>query len=588
MTVFAGLTVEQLNLAQHAAEAFVQACPGAGKTRTIVARLAKIAETLPPRKGVAVLSFTNSAVDEFRTRCLKYGCQQFLRLPSFVGTFDGFVRHFIVMPGGIPESGQRPIIVDSWESFGIEIRLARNDAFRGDGVPLDLFDAATNEIDPGKIKHNGLRAHVELHRARYVAIATQRRNSLLQAGYMSAADARARARVFIRDGARSDALARALAARFQEVIVDEAQDCDPFDLEVVRWLRGAGIRVTVVSDIDQSIYAFRGSDPVGLRALREEYEAANRLGLTGNFRSAPAICNFAGTLRGAGNADQSLGDYRASPQPVVMLTYQGTVSDAIGNKLLQQIEAAGHERESVMILAHGENDARRAAGDKFTDGEGKSKIEAVARAVSRFWASDATPKSREDTLRRLEGQLLDAMELRQENEHVSRAMKRLSINPRQFRRQAMGFVMALPKTCPEGDEHRDAWIECVREQIERHGFQMPQGKTLRGIFRKPSQDDWLRLLEAPATLNLPSATIHDAKGRQYKAVCVVIPPCRKRRTTALIGSWEDRSELEAKRVIYVGATRAEGFLAVAVPREFADRCVAVLQAGNVAFERHDI
>lgn len=45
------LTAEQEAFASHAGGTFVHACPGAGKTRTIIARLAKIAATLPPRRG---------------------------------------------------------------------------------------------------------------------------------------------------------------------------------------------------------------------------------------------------------------------------------------------------------------------------------------------------------------------------------------------------------------------------------------------------------------------------------------------------------------------------------------------------------
>jgi superfamily I DNA/RNA helicase len=37
------LTTEQQQFANHEEEAFVEACPGAGKTRTVVARLARIA-----------------------------------------------------------------------------------------------------------------------------------------------------------------------------------------------------------------------------------------------------------------------------------------------------------------------------------------------------------------------------------------------------------------------------------------------------------------------------------------------------------------------------------------------------------------
>jgi DNA helicase-2/ATP-dependent DNA helicase PcrA len=88
------LTPEQERFANHDGEAFVQACPGAGKTRTILARLARIGPSLPPRRGVAVLSYTNSAVEEFAERISECGLSRFLRLPGFVGTFDAFVPTF--------------------------------------------------------------------------------------------------------------------------------------------------------------------------------------------------------------------------------------------------------------------------------------------------------------------------------------------------------------------------------------------------------------------------------------------------------------------------------------------------------------
>jgi len=65
----------------------------------------------------------------------------------------------------------------------------------------------------------------------------------------------------------SAALGRALAARFQEVIVDEAQDCNPLDCQIIRWLRDSGVTVTIVADFDQAIYGFRQGSPTDLRTL---------------------------------------------------------------------------------------------------------------------------------------------------------------------------------------------------------------------------------------------------------------------------------------------------------------------------------
>src|ERR1700674_1393074 len=108
------LTNEQHTFANHVPGAFVEACPGAGKTLAIVARIARIAPTLPVRRGLAVLSFTNSAIEALISQCHAIGLDSALRHPGYVGTFDAFLRQFFFSPGGIDGVVLRPIVVDSW------------------------------------------------------------------------------------------------------------------------------------------------------------------------------------------------------------------------------------------------------------------------------------------------------------------------------------------------------------------------------------------------------------------------------------------------------------------------------------------
>ncbi|MFQ6756909.1 UvrD-helicase domain-containing protein, partial [Cereibacter sphaeroides] len=65
MTVAYKPTLEQEAVVLHDGCAFVTACPGAGKTRTLVERARRL---LADRRGVAVLSFTNAAVDVLEAR----------------------------------------------------------------------------------------------------------------------------------------------------------------------------------------------------------------------------------------------------------------------------------------------------------------------------------------------------------------------------------------------------------------------------------------------------------------------------------------------------------------------------------------
>ncbi len=586
------LTDEQRLVADHPAEAFVEACPGAGKTRTIVARLARLQAVLPPRRGIAVLSFTNSAVEEFIERCHISGVDGILRHPGFVGTFDHFLRQFFVAPGGIVGVADRPSIVDSWETLGIEVRLGGSNSFRGPGVSLDSFDAETNEIDPEVIGHLGLRTHVRENQMAYVQAAARRRRSLRSKGYLSAADVRVEVLQRLQDDDWSTALARALAVRFLEVIVDEAQDCNPLDLQILRWLREHGLAVTVVADPDQAIYGFRHGDPTNLRQLASEYDPPNRLNLTGNFRSSPAICALAATLRDRVAPDDSLGENAIIPEPIHILEYPSvSVPDVIGVKFFQLVESSGTDTRGGIVLAHARRTAWRACGfGAGSDVGGDSNVANIARAIGAFWSSSASGRRREASLRIVEKMLLDLMGKIEFEESPTRAAERHAIDYRWLRRTALHLVSRLPRSCEDTDAGRIQWVTTLQREVGRLGLVYREHTSERSYFRQTTTAEWSHHLTGGDNPEIKCATIHEAKGKEYEAVCVVIPPNPRgtSRTTQVFDSWERRSDDEAKRVLYVGVTRAKKLLSIAVPTAFKNRLVAILNGAGINFVLHNL
>src|SRR5215218_3574503 len=105
-------TDAQLELIHANGSGFVEACPGAGKTQTIVERFLR-RPTVPPRKGVALLSFTNAAANEARARCI--GHPDLLLCPNYLGTIDSFINRFIVGPLYRQVHGRWPSFKDSWD-----------------------------------------------------------------------------------------------------------------------------------------------------------------------------------------------------------------------------------------------------------------------------------------------------------------------------------------------------------------------------------------------------------------------------------------------------------------------------------------
>lgn len=589
--IFDTLTEEQRQFALHPNEAFVQACPGAGKTRTILARIKNISTTLPPRKGIAVISFTNSAIEEFSERSSKEGLDYLLQHPGFTGTFDAFLRQFIFLPIGLPGCDIKPHTIDSWKTLGIEIRLSGTNAFSV-GAGLDIFD--TENCEPNFVmlsssKHTALRNHISQHQDSYVRAARTRRANLNRNGYISAKQVRLISLNRMRDTVIGNSIGRALSSRFQEIIIDEAQDCDPLDLEVLNWLRGHGIKVTFVCDVDQSIYGFRDGFQTDLQAALQEYGngyiTENRLTLVGNFRSSPAICSLAASLRLNSTPDVSLGKYRDISYPVIIFPYND-MDSSIGEWFGGHIDSLGIPRSETMILAHSESAGRAASGNAPKPSKGEAKVEVLARAVSNFWTCGASKQLKNNSVVAIEKLLINLTNKRLDDEPYLQTIKRLDINSRILRRQAFELITKLPKNCNDTDVERGSWVEHARTIITSFNLNFEPRHTVRNSLVSPRNGQWSGYLQKQLEISdLPYSTIHYAKGKEYSAVCIVIPKDYPRtigQTSNLMNTWKNRVSDESKRVVYVGATRSQQVVVIAIPSDLTDTIGLILSTANVS------
>lgn len=77
----------------------VSACPGSGKTTVLLAKLKLLADRMPFPKGsgVCVLSHTNVAVNEIKTKLSDYA-DILMSYPNYVGTIQSFIDQFVTKP----------------------------------------------------------------------------------------------------------------------------------------------------------------------------------------------------------------------------------------------------------------------------------------------------------------------------------------------------------------------------------------------------------------------------------------------------------------------------------------------------------
>ena len=74
----------------------VKACPGSGKTLCVSERIIRfINEHENKQSGLAILSFTNVAIDEINERYEKETNEKIV-YPHFIGTIDSFINKYIL------------------------------------------------------------------------------------------------------------------------------------------------------------------------------------------------------------------------------------------------------------------------------------------------------------------------------------------------------------------------------------------------------------------------------------------------------------------------------------------------------------
>ena len=385
------LTDDQQALVDAEDSLFTLACPGAGKTRAMVARfLKRTAEE--PRHGIALISFTNAAVDEVRRRC---GSQaEALRVPHFVGTFDTFIHRFIVTPLYVKAYHRKPNYVQSWHDVAsTSFRL--RDMGRTKNLELKWFD-----FDPDGRAHlnwnrvpqdfgdAGARRMLAQRKQEAEATASHIFGQLLRAGTITCEAARVLAAFWLDSAEERALLSGLLPARFAEVIVDEAQDCGQEELRILEFLRDCGVRVVMVGDVDQSIYEFRKATPAAVQEFAASLPV--QLKLEDNWRSSPAIVAFNSGLRSGQLVETARGEHSIVQTPVHLIEFSAL--DQIVPAALDVAEQYKLVADDLVVLSHAEAHGMKAAGVVSLESGGNNRVLAIAEPDPNSGHGRATPR----------------------------------------------------------------------------------------------------------------------------------------------------------------------------------------------------
>lgn len=568
-------TKEQARIIRHDRSAFVAACPGAGKTRVLVERARRLLADPAQGQGIAFLSFTIAAVSELEDRLRREKLVGSPAFPHFIGTFDAFLWQFLIAPFGVPGSTEQPrLIPDKDKKLIRPFASAR-------GLPLECFDRASGVA----IAENLARQRFTGSVAPYETVARKARAAFIERGELDFADARGIALKRLRDSESSKVLSRAFAARFRELIVDEAQDCNPADLEIIGWFREIGLPVKVICDPHQAIYGFRGGVTSELRAFADGFPADERLPMTGNFRSSSHITKAIVAFRALGArsyVDDPLGQYRDEPTPVHVLSYRGrSAPDSIGTKFRELTVALGIDARDCPVVAATRRVGATALGHPVDSGV-KDLSYRLAIAVSNYHFSFEL-HSKKDSLEGLH-KIIVEIEGYIPGKTYHQYLADAELTPEAWRPCMIDLAEALCYD-PVRFATADAWLQHARTLVAPF---LPAGIGRSINQRLRRNGDLLNALSKAPTVGHPARTIHSVKGMEFPAVCVVMSTKTAKGILDFLTTPSETADNEEARKIYVGASRAQRLLVIAVPRSQADRLLNILQATGAAVSKSSL
>lgn len=551
---------------------FVEACPGAGKTQSVVQRFIERPNVLD-RRGVAFLAFTNAAVDDATSRCI--GQPHLMQVPNFLGTIDAFINRFIVGPVFRWKFGQWPSIKRSWEAVpdtGFNVPAARR-AFQ-----LDWFSMRDGQAEfalervPANQRHSF--SQLKNHQIRAANVeATKLHVKLTQNGVLDSNSARLLMWEYLDDAIVGGRLALLLEARFREVIVDEVQDCSPDDIRLIEFLLDSGIEIVMVGDLEQEIFGFRGAATEGIRRLKSRVPVGQRM--AENFRSSPDICRLIDSLRHGPEKDLPRGPHSTDDTPIHLLRTLAQGDHQA--RILDIAQSLGISDSEVVVLAYRRTDAQRFAGESSVQNTSANRLVRLARACNSVTDHTANVRSKRLATEQV-GVILREL-ARSELRFLSdeRFLEAVSMDHASYNAGLVGLAL-------QGDPFVDKpshFKAKIKQGLAALGWDLWVNSS---ALQTPKGDAWENS-ERRSSGVLRADTIHSYKGLQAPAIAIVLPRVTKGREFA-VKHWKDGSPDEARRVLYVGASRAQRLLMLAVHESQWDCVLYCMDRDDVPYVAH--
>jgi superfamily I DNA/RNA helicase len=548
----------------------IVACPGSGKTATAVRRLAELRNRFSEaRSRVALLSFSNVAVDTFRAEYQNLQGSTANDNQVVIQTVDSFITNYILKPHGarVMKAERMPFLCLGDEPFLSAYKFGDKEYTTGvANILLNWENGRT--ILYRKIGQSAPAIIEDAMRK----VALEKLRAFAATGAYTHSHGRAWSRLIL---SREPDIAKALALRFPQILVDEAQDIGTYEGEILNLLIQAGSCVSLIGDYHQSIYGFNFATGDYLRSFSKRASVAS-LPLTQNRRSLPAIIEVANAL-----ARTESKPHRTSSQlysGVFYWRYEEEKCQDLVTSWASALRAKGYALSDAAVLCRSSRML-----SKFSSASVELGTSAVKHLASAALERDRTG----DIVKTFNHCVQAAIHLidvpRNFAQHVKSPERGSDLA--QLRRLLWDFIQnntsgipsamlpARSKWLPTLKANLAAWLDLVEEKTE---FRRAETWTARVTAKDLPERG--ALLEENFGQNdlsgLRLGTVHSAKGEGIPAVMYLMT--NKHLTAMLAGT-----TTEEGRIGFVAVTRARDLLVVAIPKATSSSALRKLR--NLGF-----
>lgn len=535
-------------------EFILRATPGSGKTFTAVRRFLwrRGNWSYSADSGLALLSFTNTAIQEFKNATKELCENNNLSDPNFIGTIDSFAERFILVPFGYLLNGQgkRPHLF-----YAPRPGDRNNSKFKlidSQGKPTYAWDIIPPE---GKNYRKKIQYGITTMNECWFDKCKSIMDEFIKAGFYTHEHRGYWSYKLISE---YPYIGYIIARRFPEIILDEAQDTNIWMMRLLHLLRVGGSKITIVGDPNQCIYDFALASPDTIDKIKEKWSIkTNPLGRS--FRCNNTIAQVANGIIGD-TTFQGNGTSRNEHSKAFILNINDDDYKSTMELFLNKAKNAGISITKCAVLGRGHSDIAKTKGfPNYFGFTGKTRK--LADAVFSRDEDSNYHEAFNDVINILRELYDNEIFWNEYDENPA------SIKSQKTRIEIWNFIRSSD-VLPSLSLYPNEWLKKVRVEIGNLLIKLnvPQNSIKLSTHFRASRKVNLEkpLFNSDSTdLSIRCSTIHGVKGESLDAVLVI---GSKGFFDQVIKGVKNQQLSEERRLLYVAVTRAKHLAIIALPK----------------------